>query len=64
MAQALIKSISNNKPPEQCAGSGLELAVPWPESRVNRRRGRVKREFPHGGVACGGGSEGLARARA
>lgn len=64
MAQALIKSISNNKPSEQCAGSGLELAVQWQEPRGTRRRGRVKRELPHGGATRGDGGEGLVRARA
>lgn len=44
MAQALIKSISNNKPPERCAGSRLELAVRWQEPRGTRRHGRVKCE--------------------
>lgn len=64
MAQALIKSISNNKPSEQCAGSGLELAVQWQEPRGTRRRGRVKCELPHGGAARGDGGEGFVRARA
>lgn len=64
MAQALIKSLSNNKPPEQCAGSGLELAVQWQEPRGTRHRGRVKRELPHGGAAQGDGGEGLVGGRA
>lgn len=64
MAQALIKSISNNKPPERCAGSRLELAVRWQEPRGTRRHGRVKCELPHGGAAWGGGGEGLVRAKA
>ncbi|XP_065501295.1 tumor necrosis factor receptor superfamily member 13B [Caloenas nicobarica] len=42
MAQALIKSISNNKPPERCTGSGLELALQWQEPRGTRCCRRVK----------------------
>lgn len=62
MAQALIKSTSNNKPPEQCAGS--ERAVRWQEPRGSSRRGRAKRELcPRRGCKRAGG-EGLARARA
>lgn len=59
MAQVLIKSISNNKPPEPGSGSGLELAAPWQEPRGSRCSGRVKRELPHGGAALGDGGEGL-----
>ncbi|XP_068554848.1 tumor necrosis factor receptor superfamily member 13B isoform X1 [Anas acuta] len=40
MAQALIKSTSNNKPPQQCAGS--ERAVRWQEPRGSSRQARAK----------------------
>lgn len=63
MAQALIKSISNNKPAERCTGSGLELAVRWRE-RGTRCCRRVKRELRHGGAVGADGGEGLIIARA
>lgn len=62
MAQALIKSTSNNKPPQQCAGS--ERAVRWQEPRGSSRRARAKRELcPRRGYK-GAGGEGLAGAGA
>lgn len=62
MAQALIKSTSNNKPPQQCAGS--ERAVRWQEPRGSSRRARAKRELCPRRGCKGAGGEGLACAGA
>lgn len=62
MAQALIKSTSNNKPPQQCAGS--ERAVRWQEPRGSSRRARAKRELCPRRGCKGAGGEGLAGAGA